>query len=751
MNRSVPQHWKPTDILLSSAVFLALLFGAYGLLIVAPYGGFYFNPSTGEVLVIYEDNPPADLRPGDMIQRIGPVTWEAFKQDRTLSFFEGAQLGDVYEIVVQRDGREITLQWPYPGFNEPEFLGRFFNTWWLSFLFWAFGFFTHRYIRPRDLSWGLLVAVSYLLAMFISFGNLSTFRVLGASILMHAIAWMLAPVFLELHWFFPAPLWKIPRWSRHVLYTVFGSISVAELFQLLPGSLYFLSLLTAFFGSLTLLAFHYIRRPDHRSDIRLLTGVLLVSLMPMAIVSLSALSGELPVAAPLAFFTLTLLPASYIYAINRRRLGNLEMRASRAISTLAYIALLASLLPFAVSIIQQSVTKDLDNAFSFLLALAVAILTVFLYPRLKKFLEQRLLGITLSYRNILETYSTSISSSTNLPDLVSLLRDDIFNSLQVQQYAFVLKADGTDRLLLAKNVSMDQVQVEAALGMLAPGHDFRLVPPSGGSAPLDWIRLILPLKVDSAIVGVWLLGRRDPDDLYPQADLPIIRALASQTAIALSNIQQSERIKSMYQANVDRYEQERRRLARDLHDSVLNELAAMQMVIDPSAQTPEFRKAYGSVTQRLREIVSELRPPMLNFGLKPGLEELADKLMELNHDAIQIDVVLAGDEEVHYSQSVEQNIYRMVQEACENAIRHGQAKHVRIAGRLAPDSIELDIEDDGKGFDMGQPMQLEQLVADKHFGLAGIMERAMLIGAEADIRSAPRQGARVSIRWRPAA
>ena len=750
MNKSVPQNWKPSDAILSFAVLLVLLFGAYGLLIAAPYGGFYFNPSTGEVLDIYEDNPPADLRPGDTIQRIGLVSWEEYRRNKFQIFFEGAKPGDVYEIVVQRDGQEITLQWPYPGFNESEFLGRFFNTWWLSFLFWAFGFFTHRYIRPRDLSWGLLVAINYLLAMFISFGNFSAFHVLGGSILMHAIAWMLTPVFLELHWSFPAPLWKLPRWSRHALYTAFAALAVAELIQILPGLTYYLGLLLAFVGSLVLLILHYVRRPEHRADIRLLGGVLLIALVPMVMVSLSALGGELPVMAPLAFFTLAIMPAAYIYAINRRRLGNLELRASRAISTLAYIALLASILPFITSPLLQLVTKESINAFSFLFALAISILTIFLFPRFQKLMEQHLLGISLPYKNILETYSTSISSSTSLPGLVSLLREDIFNSLQVQQYAFVLITDGTDRILLSKNVTADQVQANDALGMLAPNHDFRLIPPSSGSGPLDWVRLILPLKMDSQIVGVWLLGRRDPDDLYPQADLPIIRALASQTAIALSNIQQSERIKSMYQANVNRYEQERHRLALDLHDSVLNELAAMQMVLDPSAQTPEFRKAYDSVTQRLREIVSELRPPMLNFGLKPGLEELADKLMEINHDAIQIDVALDGDEEMHYSQSVEQNIYRMVQEACENAIRHGQARHIRIAGGLTPSTIELGIEDDGTGFDAGQSMQLEHLVANKHFGLAGIMERALLIGAEANIQSAPGQGARISIRWKSA-
>ena len=80
--------------------------------------------------------------------------------------------------------------------------------------------------------------------------------------------------------------------------------------------------------------------------------------------------------------------------------------------------------------------------------------------------------------------------------------------------------------------------------------------------PYSWIRLILPLKLGEETNGYWLFGRRDPDDIYSQLEIPILQSLASQTAIALSNILQTERLKSMYEGNIDRYEQERLRLSR---------------------------------------------------------------------------------------------------------------------------------------------------------------------------------------------
>jgi signal transduction histidine kinase len=105
---------------------------------------------------------------------------------------------------------------------------------------------------------------------------------------------------------------------------------------------------------------------------------------------------------------------------------------------------------------------------------------------------------------------------------------------------------------------------------------------------------------------------------------------------------------------------------------------------------------------------------------------------------------------MHYPQSVEHHIYRMVQEACENAIRHGQARHIHITGTLDAEYIDLVIEDDGHGFDAEGVKQLETLVAQKHFGLAGMLERAQLIGADVRFDSLPERGTRVAIFWKPA-
>ncbi len=106
--------------------------------------------------------------------------------------------------------------------------------------------------------------------------------------------------------------------------------------------------------------------------------------------------------------------------------------------------------------------------------------------------------------------------------------------------------------------------------------------------PYSWIRLILPLKLGDQLIGFWLFGRRDPDDLYSQQEIPILSSLANLTSITLSNIRQTDHLKAMYEANIGRYEQEKLRLSRDLHDSILNEMAALLMRDDALIFSPEF-------------------------------------------------------------------------------------------------------------------------------------------------------------------
>jgi signal transduction histidine kinase len=348
----------------------------------------------------------------------------------------------------------------------------------------------------------------------------------------------------------------------------------------------------------------------------------------------------------------------------------------------------------------------------------------------------------------LEQFSTQITTSVSLPDLIRVLQEEVLPSLLIRQFAFLQYDQGSLTVLSTMGLRTEQLPFEQNVSeLLDRSGVYRSPRPVNTNQPYDWVRLVLSLKLGDQLIGFWLLGRRDPDDLYSQQEIPVLSSLANLTAIALSNILQTERLKTMYEANIGRYEQERLRLSRDLHDSILNEMAALLIRSDAPVFSPEFQQAFEALTERLREIVSGLRPPMLNFGLKYALDELAEKLSERNNNAVQIEPQLHTDGDWRYPDVVENHSYRIVQEASENALKYAHAKSIKIIAELSREKFDIQVVDDGIGFPMETSHKLNEMLANKHFGLVGMLERANLIGAEIDIHSKPEEGTRIQLRW----
>ncbi len=748
-NPSRTRSGRVVDLLISLVVLGCLLVYTYGILFAAPYSGFYFNPSDGKILEIYENqNVSPGLKVGDFIEKIGIVTWREYRDNKNVSFFKGVRAGDVVTIIIQRAGKFVTVPWVYPGFNNTEFAKRFLNIWWLAYIFWVFGIATQIAMRPKDLRWRLLISADYLTALFIIFGSLSARQLWMSSSLLHAVAWLMLPVYIQFHWIFPTPLQHIPLRIWTVFYIVSISLAAAEIFLRPSRSLFFFAVLFALVGSIGLLFIHFFRRPAQRGTIKIVAAGVVLAVLPTIVVSLFGGNGRIPQIGPLSLLALPIMPATYFYAAFRGRLGGLELRSNQAISIYTFLILLGTILLIFMGYIDfVRISQEFVIFASIIIAMLTAWLTNSLFPAFQAFIERRVLGITLPSKNLPETYSARITTSASLASLLKLLEEEVFPSLLVKQYAFVQIKNASAKVMLSKNLTSDQIEEDIMMDLLGSSQTDRLLPFSEEDSLLGWVRLILPLKLETNLMGAWLLGRRDPDDVYPQAELPILQSLADQTAIALSNIVQTERLRQMYTDDIERNEKRRLQLALDLHDSVLNQLAILRLSVDQAHVSPKFQGAYDEVTKRLREIVTDLRPPMLSYGLQFAIEELADNLMERSKDKVKVSANVQVEDETRYPENVEQHIFRMMQEACENAIRHGHATQINILAKLRTGNIWLLIEDNGIGFQADGQLDLDTLLANKHFGLAGIVERAMIIGAAVQIDSSIEVGARIQISW----
>ena len=457
------------------------------------------------------------------------------------------------------------------------------------------------------------------------------------------------------------------------------------------------------------------------------------------------------VGAPLIFLglvtaTISFLPFLALPAIlgtaypGLGRVNELEVRVNRLLIPYLFFASLGAVLVGTFILVEAGVDFPGETLVVGLgMGFLAAGVSVSGYQRFYRFVESHLLGIPLASTGLIEQYATRITTTLDREGLARLLTEEVLPSLLIRQSALVYaEVTGTPSLLYLQGVT------EGDLSDWRGFQENDLQSGGDNNPQLGWVHVIVRLQLTKRLVGLWLLGRRDPDDFYALNEIPMFQALADQTTIALANITQAGQLRALYQANIDRQETERSNLARELHDQVLNQLADLSMKLETERPRVELLGSYETVTQRLRDVVSDLRPSMLNYGLRLALDELVDELSQRRGETrVQVEVPPSP---VRYDPRIEVHVYRIIQQGCENALRHAEANAIFIRGELTSLGGRLEVEDDGKGFDH-QAVALSELIARKHYGLVGLHERAVLIGATLSIRSSPGNGTRVSIAW----
>jgi signal transduction histidine kinase len=213
-------------------------------------------------------------------------------------------------------------------------------------------------------------------------------------------------------------------------------------------------------------------------------------------------------------------------------------------------------------------------------------------------------------------------------------------------------------------------------------------------------------------------------------------------------------------------EEERRRLALELHDQTGQSLTALTLHAQAIGQTLAHERSDAAIraqsqAERLnalaqrtlvevQAIARHLRPSLLDdLGVVAALSWLAEDAEERLGVAARVKI--AGDEleaGARIPTEIETALYRIAQESLTNAVRHGNARHIAIQLRSSAQALILTVADDGAGFALGDEMARRERGG---LGVYGMRERARLLGGSLRLRSAPGRGcvarARVPVRW----
>ncbi|MCS7222719.1 MAG: ATP-binding protein, partial [Anaerolineae bacterium] len=228
----------------------------------------------------------------------------------------------------------------------------------------------------------------------------------------------------------------------------------------------------------------------------------------------------------------------------KRLLGDLEFRANRALSLFSFLVvyLTAFVVVFVLGA-QRVPFTPASLGFALTVSMFFVVGGLFLRAPFQRLLDRLAYGTDHNPDDILRAFTNEIPRALNRDALVRLLTREVGPSLLIRQSALYLWKDGQATLFYADGVALDpEVDASEQVRQWLAGVK-RYRPPQselGEVSPeeqeMDWVRLAVPVEVGDTVLGVWLFGRRDPDDFYPKPDIELLATLANQVGVALETM-----------------------------------------------------------------------------------------------------------------------------------------------------------------------------------------------------------------------
>jgi signal transduction histidine kinase len=253
----------------------------------------------------------------------------------------------------------------------------------------------------------------------------------------------------------------------------------------------------------------------------------------------------------------------------------------------------------------------------------------------------------------------------------------------------------------------------------------------------------VPIRSRGGVLGALYLTDKEDAPGFTDEDERLMLMLAAHAAIAIENARLYERGRELS------FVEERNRLARDLHDSVVQKLFGVVLAAqsaetlfdrDPDSARGQLQKL-GELTQdaiqELRSLIFQLRPAAVESeGLAEALVKHVQVLRRVHRQDIELEVV----GEPRLRPRIDDEVFRIAQEALHNALRHAAAARLEVRLEEGERLLALTVRDDGRGFDPGAAAH-----RSRRLGLTSMEERAAALGGALTIDSAPGEGTTITL------
>jgi signal transduction histidine kinase len=393
--------------------------------------------------------------------------------------------------------------------------------------------------------------------------------------------------------------------------------------------------------------------------------------------------------------------------------------------------------------------------------------------------EEKKIEESLVRRNqqlsILNAIATTVNQSLELEDILGKALDEVLRLTGVDVGAIFLQEEtlGHLELLAHRGFSKEAAHLASRLGMLDG--------PCGGVIEAGQIIVIpdlsryrgqraeslrreelstlvhVPLAAKGCVLGSMCVATKQQRE-FDEPEQELLNAIGNQIAVTIENVrlyaevQQKEQLRGqLLNRLITAQEEERKRIARELHDDTSQALTALLYAVEETLDMnalDEMKERLAGMKELtvhtldgVHKLIFDLRPTMLDhLGLVPALRWCAQSRLEPTGVRVRIEEASASR---RLPADVETALFRIVQELITNIARHAAARNVDILLQFDEETSAVTVEDDGIGFDIVEVTLSPE--TGRGLGLMGMLERIELLGGEMDISTAPGYGTKIHI------